>query len=742
MLKFTDLTKTLSLRSIELSAKEHQLLVQRAAREMAERSLPGASIVPLCFVLAVVTSGYIHSSPLSCIFLAGVMLSGAVMRGLAIRRIKKYSAPVLSGWVQIFFWSCLTMAVVWGTTTAIFIYTYTEGFPVLFILVLSSGIGAGSMVNFCIWRALTVNILLLSFVPVLVVGLLMQENALLPPLFGIALFVFYLLAQTKRWNFHFWDSLITAYLFERQAEKLSDTNSRLAETIAMEQQSRREMENSRIRIRELFNLTNDAIAICALDGRVLDVNRAMLQMFAAGREQIVDSLPLKYCTLPAGSTLSVDDYWQRAVAGEEGDFECAINREKGAEPRKEPLLVHINLRRVRWQSDQIVFATLRDVTARKQMEDALKLTRKSLSESEGYLQAILRNVELPIYCKDLYGRYLTVNKSFEHLCCQTLHEMQGKSDLQIFPENLGRFLSFRDPEIVVTGESLELEGTFTLGNQEKNLLVHKFPLREAGGTIYATAGICTDVTTMKQALQTAQLAREAKSEFLASMSHELRTPMHSILSVARLGLKRVGTAPREKLEAYFTLIVTSGDQLLELLSDLLELSTLESARASYSFREYDLAKDLQKVVIEFKAMMDEKHISLVFEPPLHPAPARYDKTKFYQLMRNLLANAMKFTAPYKEVRIVLGEDSLPRNGGRSAAWKIMVIDQGIGLEKDELESVFGKFVKGRKTSRSATGVGLGLSICKRIVDDHHGTIWAEQNEQQGATFCFKLPALA
>lgn len=737
MMKFTDLNKTLSLRSIELSAGEQQLLIQRAARELAERSLPGAYIVPLCFVLAVATSGYMYFSPLFCILLAGGMLSGAVMRGLAIRKIKRHLAQLPSTWIQIFFWSCLAMATVWGITTAIFIFTYTEGFPVLLVLVLSSGIGAGSMVNFCIWRALTVNILLLSFVPVIVVGLVMLENALLPPLFGIAMFVFYLLVQTKRWNFHFWDSLITTYLFERQAEKLSDTNSRLAETIAMEQQSRQEIDNSRIRIHELFNLTNDAIAIYTLDGRVLDVNRAMLEMFAAGREEIINSPPLQHCTISADSALCLDDHWQRAVAGSEENFECAVKRSTS----EESLQVHINLRRVSWQQEQIVFVTLRDITARKKMEDALKLTKKYLSESEGYLRAILRNVELPIYCKDLDGRYLTVNKSFEQLCCQTLSQMQGKSDLQIFPENLGRFLSFRDPEIIVTGESLELEGTFTLGSQEKNLLVHKFPLRESGGSIYGTAGICTDVTTMKQALQTAQLAQEAKAEFLAGMSHELRNPMHSILSVARLGLKRVNSAPREKLESYFTLIVTSGDQLLELLNDLLDLSTLESARASYSFREYDLVKDLEKVVNEFRAIMDEKHITLFFEQPPRPAPARYDKTKFYQVMRNLLANAMKFTPPYKEVRIVLREDYLSCNADRLTAWKIMVIDQGVGLENDELESVFGKFVKGRKISRADAGVGLGLSICKRIIEDHHGTIWAEQNQQQGATFCFKLPAL-
>lgn len=704
---------------------------------MAERSLPGVFIVPLCFALVVATSGYASYSPYVCISLAALMTGGAVMRGVAIKRIKLHSAELLSFWVQIFFWSCLAMAVVWGLTTAIFFYTYTKDFSVLLILVISAGIGAGSMVNFCIWRALTVNILLLSFVPVILAGLLMQQTALLPVIFGIALFIFYLLAQTKNWNFHFWDSLITGYLFERQAEKLSDTISRLAETITKEQEARREMENGRVRIRELFNLTNEAIVICSLDGRVLDVNRAMLDLFAARRENFVDTLPLQLFTMPKEATVNVQDHWQRAVGGSEEDFECAVNR-PGVQTS---CMLHVNMRRVSWQEEQIVFVTLRDVTARKQMEDALKMARKSLSESEGYLHAILRNVQLPIYCKDLSGCYLTVNKPFEQLCCRSSEEMQGKDDLQIFPQNLGRFLSFRDPEIVITGESVELEGTFIVGGKEKSLLVHKFPLRESGGSIYATAGICTDMTTMKQALQAAQLATEAKADFLAGMSHELRTPMHSILSVARLGLKRVQTASREKLESYLTLIITSGDQLLELLSDLLDLSTLESARASYRFREYDLVKDLQKVVSEFKAMMDEKHISLSFDSPPCPAPARYDKTKFYQVMRNLLVNAMKFTAPHKEVRIVLAKDYLQNDGDRQAAWKIMVIDQGIGLEKDELESVFGKFVKGRKIDKGVAGVGLGLSICKRIIEDHHGSIWAEQNEREGATFCFKLPAL-
>ena len=737
MVKFRDLTKVLSLRSIQLSAVEQKLLIQRAARELAERSLLGVVIVPLCFAMVVITSGYVSHSPYTCILLSVAMLGSALVRFLAITRIKRCDAESLSTWLQVYFGSCIGMAGAWGITTAIFIYTYLHGFPVLLVLVLSAGVGAASMVNFCIWRVLARTFLLVSFIPSIIVAVFIRQAELLPVLIGIVLFIVYLLAQITRWNFHFWDSLITAYLFEKQAEKLSDANSCLAEIIEKEKESRREVESGRVKIRELFNLTNDAIVICALDGSVLDVNQAMLEMFSGVREEVMNTWPLQLLTMPAGSNLTVQDHWEKVVTEMEDSFECKVmgTGERG------PLLVHVNLRRVTWQEEQIIFVTLRDITARKKMEDTLKITKKYLSESEGYLQAILRNVELPIYCKDLYGCYLTVNKPFEQLSCRTLQQLRGKNDLQVFQENVGRFLSFRDSEIAETGESLELEGTFTLGGKDKNLLVHKFPLKNSSGTIYATAGICTDVTIMQKTLRTAQLANEAKSEFLAKMSHELRTPMNSILSVARLGLKRVNHSSREKLESYLEMIVTSGDQLLELLSDLLDLSTLESAGACYSIGEYDLAKDLEKVVAEFRVMMDERDISLSCKSLVCPAPARYDRTKIYQVLRNLLANAMKFTAPQKEVAVVLKKDYLEINGDQQAAWKVMVVDQGIGVEKDELKSIFGKFIKGSKTHKGARGVGLGLAICKRIVEDHNGIIWAEQNEVEGTTFSFLLPAL-
>ncbi len=165
MVTLRDLTKTLFLRSIQLPAAENRLLIQRAAREMAVRPVPGTVIVPLCFAMAVVVSGYLFHSPSPWGSLSLVMLGSAIDRHLAISCLKKQEPALHPRWVKVFYSSCLGMAAVWGITTAVFVYTDFEGFPLLLILILSSGIGKGCMVNFCIWRALAMQYLLLSFVP-------------------------------------------------------------------------------------------------------------------------------------------------------------------------------------------------------------------------------------------------------------------------------------------------------------------------------------------------------------------------------------------------------------------------------------------------------------------------------------------------------------------------------------------------------------------------------------------------
>jgi PAS domain S-box-containing protein len=355
------------------------------------------------------------------------------------------------------------------------------------------------------------------------------------------------------------------------------------------------------------------------------------------------------------------------------------------------------------------------------------------------MKAILQGIELPLYCKDLHGHYVAVNKTFEKICGKTQDELKNRTDFDVFEDNVASFFSFRDAEIALTGDSVELEGTFRLGGHERNLLIHKFPLRNSDNTIYATAGICTDVSTLQKTLHAAQLANEAKSEFLASMSHELRTPMHSILCFARLGEKRAQLKDWDKLESYFKMIVTSGDLLLELLNDLLDLSTLESLPAPSDCNEHDLGEDVGKIVAEFRAMIDESNIALSYQQPTFPLLSKYNQTRIYQVLRNLLSNAIKFSSAGQEIYIDIGTDHINIDGIMLPAWKVRIVDHGVGISEDQLEIVFDKFVQGKQNERVGRGVGLGLAICKRIIEDHRGKIWAEQNEPSGTIFSFLLP---
>ena len=253
---------------------------------------------------------------------------------------------------------------------------------------------------------------------------------------------------------------------------------------------------------------------------------------------------------------------------------------------------------------------------------------------------------------DHKGRLLRVNRPLLHMFCPG----QTETDSFLQKKNLGSLLFTQDGSVNLEGRWNELlkDGrnefecdVSTVSEVEKMRVVVSIRLLDIKENHLVLVSI-RDITRMKRLeleLATAQksieeLATEVQSEFLANMSHELRTPMHSILSCARLGLRKVECAPREKLKSYLKMIVTSGDQLLILLNDLLALTTPESHRAAYTLRERNLVEDISKVVLEFQGLMEESEISLDYEPPHFMAMARYDVTKIYPVMRNLLSNAV------------------------------------------------------------------------------------------------------
>lgn len=243
-----------------------------------------------------------------------------------------------------------------------------------------------------------------------------------------------------------------------------------------------------------------------------------------------------------------------------------------------------------------------------------------------------------------------------------------------------------------------------------------------------------DLEIAKEIAETANLT---KSQFLANMSHELRTPMHAILSFSAFGLEEIDDGNKEDQIKYFNRIKDSGNRLLTLLNNLLDLSKLESGKMEYAMQSNDIKRTLETAIKEVEGLLSKKKLTIQVDDTRAVEQSIFDNNRIMQVLNNLLSNAIKFSPEGGIIRASLETTTMPDFGLEGI--RIQVKDQGHGIPVGELEAVFDKFVQSSKTRTGAGGTGLGLAICKEIVAGHNGSIWAANNPEGGACFTLLLP---
>lgn len=242
----------------------------------------------------------------------------------------------------------------------------------------------------------------------------------------------------------------------------------------------------------------------------------------------------------------------------------------------------------------------------------------------------------------------------------------------------------------------------------------------------------------------AEKANAAKSEFLANVSHELRTPMHVILGYSSMGLNNLDDVDMSKHEKYYANIHKSGERLLLLLNDLLDLSKYEAGKMQLSLSSVQLHDVVCEALQDNEPLARNKKIHITYEPVLSDTTILIDANKIIQVLNNLISNAIKFCAAEGDITVAVYEDYEPLKDGESearagGALAVSVTDNGVGIPEQELSTIFDKFIQSSRTSTQAGGTGLGLSICKDIVNQHGGVIYAENNAGPGVVFTFVLP---
>ena len=443
------------------------------------------------------------------------------------------------------------------------------------------------------------------------------------------------------------------------------------------------------------------------------------------------------------------EHWKKLLRGEVPDFyelKVVSRKNEVIWVQQRNLLI-----RNKKGEPEAIEGVVTDITEKKLAEEALR-------QSELQKRSFLNTLPHLAWMKDINGAYIVVNESFARRRKMPMEEIIGKTDYDIYSRGDAEKYRKEDAWIIKSKEACFFE------EKSKNIWFETFkaPILNENDEVTGVTGISLDITKRKQideelklyskklseqneilriindelvrAKEKAVESDRLKSSFLANMSHEIRTPMNAILGFS--DLLKSNKFSDERKERFVEIINSKSRQLLQIITDIIDISKIEAGQIKISNKNFSINDLLRDLEISYHSIQkhEKKPIKLIIHLNLTDANSWIcaDKLRIDQILNNFLSNAFKFTEK--------GEIELGYQIKEDKTIVFYVRDTGIGISKDEMKIIFDRF---RQVSSSYDriygGTGLGLSISRGLAGKLGGSIWVESEVNKGSTFYLRIP---
>ncbi|UGV41604.1 PAS domain S-box protein [Methanococcoides orientis] len=503
-------------------------------------------------------------------------------------------------------------------------------------------------------------------------------------------------------------------------------------TSLQRKEAEKELTESKKKYSNLVEKGNDGIIILQGECLLKYANKKMMEMSGFSIEEVIGKPFIDFVSPNYRDTIM--DRYKRRLCGEKvlNQYEVELISKDG-----KSFFVEVNASIIDYEGRSADMAILRDITKRKQVEEALQRSEENYRNLTESLNELIYRANP----ETLVSTY--VNKAVEKIYGYTV-------DMWLDDPYIWEKTIYHDDRERVFAEFAELQTKIESGIIEYRIIKKDKTIRwvqdhvswekDQQGKPISMNGIMYDITERKQAenlMLNAKLAAEAanmsKTEFITNMSHELRTPLNSVIGFSDILYSEKFGILNEYQKKYVSNVLRNGKHLLQLINEILSISNIETGRVKLHISEFFVSDVIDEVEALMMPIALEKDIDLTCNIDISVPIIKADMMKFKQVLCNLVNNAIKFTDQGGSVTI---------NGDISdESVNLFIKDTGIGILLEDRDKLFNPFYQvDSSTTREYGGAGLGLALVKKFVEMHGGKVWVESDQYSGSTFGFTIPS--